>query len=212
MPDKKLKLINTAILLAFITIFYNLIEGTISVYFGASDDTLALLGFGVDSFVEVISGIGIAHLVLRMKYEKVDNRDKLEIIALRITGVSFYILTAGLILGSVINVIKDIHPTTTMAGVIISSISLLTMYILIKYKIKVGNELNSAAIIADANCTRTCFNLSIVLLASSALYEIFKINYFDVLGSLVIAYYAFKEGREAFAKDKEEKINPSCNC
>ena len=63
-------LIRTAFTLSLITIFYNIAEGVISVYFGAGDDTLALLGFGVDSFVEVISGIGIAHMILRMKYSK----------------------------------------------------------------------------------------------------------------------------------------------
>ena len=147
-----------------------------------------------------------------MKYEEVANRDKLEITALKITGVSFYLLTFGLTVGGILNIIENRSPETTVVGIIISVISLFTMYFLIKYKMKVGKELDSAAIIADANCTKTCFNLSIVLLVSSALYEIFKINYIDVLGSLVIAYYAFKEGREAFEKAKEEKINPSCNC
>ena len=212
MTDNKKKLVNIAILLAFITITYNAIEGIISVYFGTSDNTLALLGFGVDSFVEVISGIGIAHMVLRMKFEEVVNRDKLEIISLRITGTSFYLLTAGLIFGGTINIIENSSPETTVVGIIIAVISLFTMYLLIKYKLLVGNKLNSAAIIADANCTKTCFNLSIVLLVSSGLYEIFKINYFDVLGSFVIAYFAFKEGKEAFEKAKSEKINPSCNC
>lgn len=212
MTDNKKKLVNIAILLAFITITYNAIEGIISVYFGTSDDTLALLGFGVDSFVEVISGIGIAHMVLRMKFEEVVNRDKLELISLRITGTSFYLLTAGLIFGGTINIIENSSPETTVVGIIIALISLFTMYLLIKYKLLVGNKLNSAAIIADANCTKTCFNLSIVLLVSSGLYEIFKINYFDVLGSFVIAYFAFKEGKEAFEKAKSEKINPSCNC
>ncbi|MCH7973892.1 MAG: cation transporter [Bacteroidetes bacterium] len=212
MTDNKKKLVNIAILLAFITITYNAIEGIISVYFGTSDNTLALLGFGVDSFVEVISGIGIAHMVLRMKFEEVVNRDKLEIISLRITGTSFYLLTAGLIFGGTINIIENSSPETTVVGIIIALISLFTMYLLIKYKLLVGNKLNSAAIIADANCTKTCFNLSIVLLVSSGLYEIFKINYFDVLGSFVIAYFAFKEGKEAFEKAKSEKINPSCNC
>ena len=211
MTDNKKKLVNIAILLAFITITYNAIEGIISVYFGTSDNTLALLGFGVDSFVEVISGIGIAHMVLRMKFEEVVNRDKLEIISLRITGTSFYLLTAGLIFGGTINIIENSSPETTVVGIIIALISLFTMYLLIKYKLLVGNKLNSAAIIADANCTKTCFNLSIVLLVSSGLYEIFKINYFDVLGSFVIAYFAFKEGKEAFEKAKSEKINPSCN-
>ena len=212
MTDNKKKLVNIAILLAFITITYNAIEGIISVYFGTSDNTIALLGFGVDSFVEVISGIGIAHMVLRMKFEEVVNRDKLEIISLRITGTSFYLLTAGLIFGGTINIIENSSPETTVVGIIIALISLFTMYLLIKYKLLVGNKLNSAAIIADANCTKTCFNLSIVLLVSSGLYEIFKINYFDVLGSFVIAYFAFKEGKEAFEKAKSEKINPSCNC
>ena len=170
------------------------------------------MGFGIDSFVEVISGIGIAHLVLRMKYEEVANRDKLEITALKITGFSFYLLTFGLTVGGILNIIENKSPETTVVGIIISVISLLTMYLLIKYKMNVGNKLNSAAIIADANCTRTCFNLSIVLLLSSGLYEIFKISYFDVLGSFVIAYFAFKEGKEAFEKAKEEKINPACNC
>ncbi len=212
MTNNKDKLINIAILLAFITIGYNLIEGIISVYFGSSDETLALLGFGIDSFVEVISGIGIAHMVLRMKYEEVANRDNLEIIALRITGFSFYLLTFGLTVGGILNIIGNKSPETTVAGIIISVISLLTMYLLIKYKMNMGNKLKSAAIIADANCTKTCFNLSIVLLVSSGLYELFKISYFDVLGSFVIAYFAFKEGREAFEKTKSDKINSACNC
>ena len=64
------KLIRTAFILSLITIIYNIAEGLISVYFGSGDETLALLGFGVDSFVEVISGIGIAHMIFRMKYSK----------------------------------------------------------------------------------------------------------------------------------------------
>ena len=57
-----------ASLLAQITIFYNLIEGMVSVFFGVADETLSLFGFGIDSFVEVLSGIGIWNMVRRMKY------------------------------------------------------------------------------------------------------------------------------------------------
>ncbi len=84
------------------------------------------------------------------------------------------------------------------------------MYWLMKSKLKVGKALNSDAIIADANCTKTCFYLSFILLAASGLYEIFNIAYFDVLGSLGIAYFAFKEGREAF--EKVRTGNLACNC
>jgi cytochrome c biogenesis factor len=200
---KREKLIKTALILSIITITYNLVEGLVSVFFGLDDETLALLGFGVDSFVEVLSGIGILHMIIRMKrtgLNDVISRDKFERQALRITGVAFYILTAGLVIGSVINIIKSVKPETTLAGIIISLLSILTMYFLMKWKFKAGKELQSDAIIADANCTKTCFYLSFVLLASSVLYELLAISWFDIAGSLGIAWFAFSEGRESFKK------------
>ena len=150
-------LIRKAFILSLITIFYNISEGLISVYFGAGDETLALLGFGVDSFVEVISGIGIAHMIFRMKHSKVQTRDEFEKTALRITGSVFYILALGLIAGSVLNIINDIKPSTTLPGIIIAVISIATMYWLMTSKLKVCKALHSDAIIADENCTKTCF-------------------------------------------------------
>lgn len=203
-------LIRTAFTLSLVTIFYNIAEGLISVYFGASDDALALLGFGVDSFVEVISGIGIAHMILRMKYSKVETRDTFEKTALRITGTAFYLLTFGLLAGSVLNIINEVKPESTLPGILIAGVSIITMYWLMTSKLKVGKALNSDAIIADANCTKTCFYLSFILLAASGLYELFSIAYFDILGSLGIAYFAFKEGKEAFEKAKSGNL--LCNC
>jgi hypothetical protein len=204
------KLIKHALILSLITIFYNLVEGTISVFFGTEDETLALFGFGVDSFAEVISGIGILHMVLRMKYTKVMERDSFEKTALKITGTVFYILAIGLSLGVVLNLINDVKPETTLPGIVISIISIATMFFLMNAKLKVGKALNSDAIIADANCTKTCFYLSFILLGSSLLHEIFSIQYFDLLGSFGIAYFAFSEGREAF--EKVRTGNLACNC
>jgi len=206
------KLLRKALILAIITIVYNIAEGLFSVFFGASDDTLALLGFGIDSFVEVISGIGVLHMVIRMQHSDMSTYDRFERQALRITGTAFYLLTAGLIIGSTVNVIKGIKPETTIAGIIISSFSILTMYFLVKAKLRVGRKLNSDAIIADANCTRTCFYLSFILLGSSLLFELLGIAWFDTIGSLGIAWFAFSEGREAFQKSKAEKMGCSCGC
>ena len=200
------KHLNIAFILSIITIVYNVIEGIISVYFGIKDETLSLLGFGTDSFVEVISGFGIAHMVFRMKYSDVDQRDKFERQALRITGTGFYILTLGIIVGAVFNIIENNKPETTIPGIIISGISILTMFFLMRYKLSIGKKLNSDAIIADANCTKSCLYLSIVLLISSGLYAIFNIGYIDSLGSLGIAWFTFKEGKEAFEKVKHNKI------
>ncbi len=209
------KLLNKALILSFITIIYNIVEGVVSTYFGAADLSLALFGFGVDSFVEVVSGAGILHMVLRMKKLNeinVKKRDKFEKTALKITGVSFYILTAGLILGAILSVFSGSHPETTTVGIIVSLISIATMYWLMKSKLDTGTKLNSAAIIADANCTRTCFYLSFILFFSSIIYQLTGIGFIDAAGSLGIAYYAFKEGKEALEKSKQNDAAISCNC
>ena len=85
------------------------------------------------------------------------------------------------------------------------------MYLLFKEKLKVGKALNSDPIISDANCTKTCFYLSFILLTSSVIYELFGIPYVDAIGSLGIAWYAFKEGREAFGKVRNINLTGDCN-
>lgn len=208
----KEKLYKWALWLSFLTIGYNVIEGAVATWFGAADETLALFGFGVDSFVEVISGLGIAHMVLRMRKQEFSGVDQFEVTALRVTGTAFYLLVVGLIIGAGIAIYTGAEPRTTMVGIIISSLSILTMYALYYYKMKIGNALDSAPIISDAKCTKTCFYLSFILLGSSLLYEVFRIPYVDALGSLGIAYYAFKEGKEAFEKARKRKIACDTDC
>jgi len=204
------KLINIALILSLITIIYNLFEGLISVIFGYKDETLSLFGFGVDSFVEVISGAGILHMIFRIKKNNFSEKNKFEKNALKITGISFLLLTFGLVLGALLNFINKTRPETALWGIIISILSIFSMYILLKLKMKVGIDLNSEAIIADAKCTRTCFQLSFILLSASIIYEIFKINYIDSIGALGIAYFSLKEGLEALKKSKNNNFTCSC--
>jgi divalent metal cation (Fe/Co/Zn/Cd) transporter len=206
----KYRLLHIAFILSLITIIYNIAEGIISLYFGIDDESLSLLGFGTDSFVEVISGVGIAHMVLRMRYSKVNQRDKFERQALQITGFGFYILTLGIVVGAILSFIEGSKPETTWPGIVIAGISILTMYFLMRYKLKIGKALESDAIIADANCTKSCLYLSVVLLVSSVAYEIFQIGYIDSIGSLGIAWFTFIEGRESFEKARSNKM--SCGC
>ena len=209
--DGNFNLIKIALLLSLITIIYNIGEGLVSIFFGLKDETLALFGFGADSFVEVISGLGIFHMIIRMKNGTVEQRDGFERTALQITGFSFYILTAGLVLGAAMNLVLGNKPETTFAGIIISAVSILTMYFLMRSKLNVGKKLNSDAIVADANCTKTCFYLSFILLVSSLSYEILKISYLDIAGSIGIAVIAFREGKESFEKSRSEKLSCSCD-
>lgn len=208
MIDKKW--LRIALWLSIITIVYNVAEGLVSVYFGSTDDTLVLLGFGIDSFVEVISGIGILHMVLRMQHSEIKNHDRFERLALRITGSAFILLAVGLVAGSILRLINKAMPETTLPGILIALLSIATMYFLMHYKFKSGKILKSEAIIADAHCTKTCLYLSFILLVSSLLYNFFRINYIDIAGSLGIAWYAFSEGRESFEKVRKNQL--SCNC
>ena len=194
--------------LALITIFYNLLDGLVSVVFGFEDGTVALFGFGVDSFVEVISGVGIWHMIRRMKQNGNESNDRFEKTALKVTGTSFYILAAGLIIISLINLYEGYKPKTTLWGIIIASISIISMWTLIHYKVKIGRRFNSQALLADAACTKTCLYLSIVLLIASVGYELTDIGLLDSLGAAGIAAFSIKKGTESFGKAKGK----SCCC
>jgi divalent metal cation (Fe/Co/Zn/Cd) transporter len=195
-------LYKTAFLLAVITIAYNILEGIVSVWFGAEDQTLALFGFGIDSFVEVISGTGILHMVRRIRSGGSESVDAYEQRALRITGWAFFLLTAGLVVSSGLSLYERHRPDSTQWGIIVSLVSIASMWLLIHYKTKVGVALGSKAILADAACSRVCVQLSVVLLAASAGYGLTGIGGFDSVGALLIAFVAFREGREAIQKAK----------
>jgi divalent metal cation (Fe/Co/Zn/Cd) transporter len=200
--SREQKLYNVAFYLSLFTIFYNIIEGSISTYLGYQDDSLALFGFGVDSFIESLSGVGIAVMILRMRSNPKSHKGQFEVTALKITGIAFYILSAGLLVGAAANLLEGRKPETTFWGVVISLISIVVMLGLMYGKNKVGRELNSKPILADSNCTRACIYMSIVLLVSSFIYELTGIGYIDVLGTLGIVYFAISEGRECFKKAK----------
>ena len=210
-PDSSMteRLYKQATLLALITIGYNLLEGLVSIWFGLADETIALFGFGADSFVEVISGIGIWHMLRRQGASPSQaTRDTFEQRALRITGTAFYLLTTGLIATAILNLWQGHAPETTFWGIVVSLISIVSMWLLIRAKVRVGTALHSDAILADAACTRTCLRLSLVLLVASAGYELTGIGLFDSLGSLLIAWLSWREGREAFGK----AAGKSCCC
>lgn len=207
-PPERERLYRQANLLALITIFYNLLEGAVSVVFGIHDETIALFGFGADSFVEVISGIGIWHMIRRIRANGSEIPDRFEQRALRITGSAFYLLTAGLAATVAVNLYRGNVPESTFWGIIISCVSIATMWILLRLKMEVGKQLRSEAIIADAHCTRACLALSVVLLASSAGYALTGMGGLDSLGALGIAWLSFREGREAF----EKAAGKACGC
>jgi len=175
---------------------------------GIEDKTLSLFGFGADSFIEVISGIGIAGMIIRIRKNPERPESKFEISALKITGTSFFLLAAGLMSGIVYNILNHIKPATTIWGVIISLVSIAVMIWLMNAKNNVGKKLDSDAITADANCTKVCVYMSLVLLVSSLIYELTGFIYADAIGAAGLAYFSISEGKEAFEKAKGKE----CKC
>jgi len=202
------KLYRQAYNLSLFTIFYNIIEGIVSMIAGYEDATLTLFGFGVDSFIEVLSGVGIAVMITRIRRAPSSPKSSFEISALKITGTSFYLLSVGLATGVIFNLINHHKPETTLWGVIISLVSIAIMVWLMNAKKKVGRQLDSAAIIADGNCTKICVYMSVVLLVSSVIYEFTGFAYADVLGTLGLIYFSVSEGKEAF----EKASGKECDC
>jgi len=198
---------NKAFLLSLFTIFYNIIEGVVSMFFGYSDETLALFGFGVDSFIEVMSGVGIAVMIYRIRQNPGSSKTKFEIRALKTTGFAFYLLSTGLLAGIVLNIISNHKPVTTLWGVVISVISIVVMTWLMNAKKSVGKQIDSGPIIADANCTKVCVYMSIVLLLSSLIYELTGFAYADLIGAAGLIYFSVMEGKEAFEKAKGKEDN-----
>jgi len=147
-------------------------------------------------------------MILRIRQNPESPKSLFEIKALKITGVSFYLLSVGLLAGIVVNLINHHKPETTLWGVVISLVSIAVMVWLMNAKKKVGRQLNSEPIMADANCTKVCVYMSIVLLISSLVYELTGFAYADALGAAGLIYFSFTEGKEAFDKAKFKE----CNC
>lgn len=202
-------LFKIAFALAVFTIIYNLVEGVVSTYFGFTDESLALFGFGIDSFIEVISGLGIASMIIRIRQNPDSGRADFERTALKITGAAFYLLVIGLVTTSIYNIWNGHHPETTFWGIVISLVSIAMMWAIIVLKKKVGSELGSQAILADANCTKVCLYMSVVLLLSSLIFALTGFAYIDSIGTLGLAWFSFNEGRECFEKAASDMI---CGC
>lgn len=164
------------------------------------DETPSLSGFGADSFIEVISGMGIAFMVICTRSKLQSPVSQFEITALRMTGTSFFLLSLSLLAAAAINLIYHMKSETTFWGIIISLVSIAVMYWLMISKKNIGRKLHSEPILADANCTKVCIYMSAVLLVSSLFYELTSFTYADIIGTGRLVYFSVNEGIESFRK------------
>ena len=148
--------------LEYFTIGWNALEGIAAVFAGALAGSISLTAFGIDSFIEVTSG---AALLWRMSVDANEHRrEHNERIALRLVGACFLALAAYVAVESIRDLIQRAAPERSVFGIAVACVSLIVMPILSRAKKRVGTELKSAAMHADAKQTDFCVYLSAILL------------------------------------------------
>jgi divalent metal cation (Fe/Co/Zn/Cd) transporter len=186
--------VNRARRLEHFTIAWNTLEGLIAIVAGAIAGSISLMGFGLDSFVEVTSG---SVLLWRMSVDAdVRHRRRNEQRALSLVGACFLLLAIFITYESIADLVSKRAPERSVAGIVLACVSVVVMPILSKAKKKVGRALGSAAMHADAKQTEFCTYLSAILLAGLLLNALFGLWWADPVAALTMAPIIAKEGIE----------------
>jgi divalent metal cation (Fe/Co/Zn/Cd) transporter len=185
--------------LEYFTIAWNSLEGIVAVVAGILAGSISLVGFGVDSFIEVTSG---AALLWRMSVDAEEHRrERIERVALRIVGACFLALAAYVGYEAVINLIEKKAPEHSLPGIVLACVSLVVMPLLSRAKRRVGAHLKSAAMNADARQTEFCTYLSAILLGGLLLNAVFDLWWADPTAALIMVPVIAKEGVDGLRGD-----------
>jgi divalent metal cation (Fe/Co/Zn/Cd) transporter len=180
--------------LEYFTVAWNALEGLVAILAGALAGSISLVGFGMDSFIEVTSG---AALLWRMSLDAdVQQRERNERRALKIVGTCFLALAAYITYESATDLWSRKAPEQSIPGIVLACVSLVVMPLLSRAKRRVGRALNSAAMHADAKQTEFCTYLSAILLAGLLLNALFGFWWADPAAGLIMVPIIAKEGIE----------------
>lgn len=197
------RLFKNALYLSYFSVGYNLLEGTASVLAGEIAGSIALIGFGLDSFVESISG-GI--MIWRFKKHgsnSSQSEEEIESKATKLVACTLFILGAYVLYESLKNLYYREIPEPTLFGIIIAIASIIVMPILFYLKNKIGRSIGSRSLIADSKQTLACVLLSVALLIGLGLNYLYRLWWTDPIVGLFIVGYLIREGYNTL---KEEKL------
>jgi divalent metal cation (Fe/Co/Zn/Cd) transporter len=191
-PRDRAAIVATGKRLAYFTVIWNLLEGFVSLIAGLLAGSISLVGFGLDSFIEVASGLTV---LWRMNVDHdLEARKRNDDLALRLIGYSFLALAAWLIFESTNSFIDEKAPDRTIAGIVIAALSMIVMPILSRAKRKVASQLGSGAMNADAKQTDFCAYLSMIVLTSVLLNFFLGWWWADPVAGAIMAVIIGKEG------------------
>jgi len=199
-------LLQRGIRLEYLTVGWNLIEGAIAITAALAAGSVALLGFGIDSFVESVSG---SVLVWRLRAEAAGGRDeeaieRIERRAERLVGFSFFALAAFIVLDAGTTLLNQERPDASPVGIALTAVSIGAMLWLARAKRRTAAELDSRALAADAEQTQACWYLSVVVLTGIGLNALFGWWWADPAAALGVSLLLMREGREAWSGEDRD--------
>jgi divalent metal cation (Fe/Co/Zn/Cd) transporter len=177
------------------TIAYNLIEAVVAITAGTTASSSALIAFGLDSTIEVLSAAAVAWQFTRRDPERWEKG------TLRVIAVAFFALAAYVTASSLLALVLQADVEHSTLGLVITALSVLVMPFLSLAERRAGRELDSATAIADSKQTLICTYLSAAVLVGLVLNSLFGWWWADAIAGLVIAGFAVREGIEAWRGD-----------
>ena len=195
-PDARRAVLQRRIrLIVGFTIGYNAIEAVIAISAGTAASSAALIGFGLDSVIEVLSAAAVAWQFTRKDPERWEKP------TLRVIAVSFFLLAAYVTVSAVLSLAGVTEPEHSTVGLVLTALSVVVMPAVSLLERRAGRELGSATAVADSKQTLICAYLSVAVLAGLALNSLFGWAWADSVAALFIAAFAIREGIEAWQGD-----------
>lgn len=200
------KLYKKGLLFEYFTVGYNIIEAFISIVLGSIANSIALVGFGLDSIVESLSGFV---LIWRLKqHGKIteEEEERVERKAMKLIAITFFVLALYVLLQSVKKLIFIEIPDPSLPGIILAIVSLIVMPMLAYQKYQIGKKIQSKALIADSKETLACFFLSVALLLGLGSNYLWGFWQADPIAGIIIVIFLVAEGMENW-KESNEKVD-----
>lgn len=193
-----------ALVLEFFTVGYNILEGVVSILAAVAAGSTALLGFGLDSFVESLSG---SIIIWRFwKYGPETDEDEVAEVeqkATRLVAYTLFILGAYVTLDAGKALYTRQKPDARLVGIVIALVSIVVMPVLFFLKYRLGKSIGSSSLVADSKETLACSLLSVALLVGLGANYLWNLWWVDPAAALVIAFLIFREGNEVFWESRE---------
>lgn len=199
------KLYRVALQLEYFTVGYNILEAGASIFFGSAANSIALVGFGLDSIVESLSGLILIWRLRKHEMVSATEEERSEKKAMKFVGLTFLLLGLYVLYESAQKLIFAEIAEPSLPGIIIAILSIIIMPVLSFKKRKLGEEMGSRALIADSEETLACAFLSVPLLLGLGANYLFGFWQADPLVGLIIVVFLFREGLEWWRESEESE-------